>query len=539
MTLNGHRTPNATGIPVPPETAPVFDAEAIEMQRRTRFNPLRALDPQSLSIALDQFDSGTLHTAALLWDAMARRDDTLVTVKPQLEQSIAAKDWGVFKIEGAPEPEASRHAAALNYFYEHCRAVNAFDRNERGSRDKLIAQMMMADSYQYAVHHLVWRPSPGRAIPVEGAQPVPALTATFEYVPLWFFENTTGTLRFLRQGGFGAIGESIDFEEGEWMVTVGRGLMFAASICYTFKRLTFQDWTIFNERFAQAKPVGQTGASRESAQGRAMADIIANFNGDQGIVLYDTQPGAELPISLLGPGSAQGCAELFERFIDRQDRKMASMYRGNDLSMMSRAQKGGEIQGASLQEDEGDAMEKGACRMIAASCHENIDRHVIRYCFGEDVEPLAYFGLPDTAMEDARQLRESAGFLADRGAAVHLRDVADRLGVQLAAEGEEVLSAGRTGPVMTTANGTERANRTNALLKNALQSVGRGVARDLDPLRGRIAALLEMPDAEFPAGLAALRADLPEIARRAIKDPAAAGAFEKALGAALLTGLTE
>jgi hypothetical protein len=44
-------------------------------------------------------------------------------------------------------------------------------------------------------------------------------------------------------------------------------------------------------------------------------------------------------------------------------------------------------------------------------------------------------------VDDTADLRESAGFLADRGANVAIADVADRLGVQLATEDEETLTS--------------------------------------------------------------------------------------------------
>src|ERR1043166_4799542 len=82
----------------PPKTDTLFNADSIKFQRQMRVNPLPMLDPASLGIALDQFDTGMLRQAALLWDAMCRRDDTLVLVKPQLENAIASQDWGVFTI---------------------------------------------------------------------------------------------------------------------------------------------------------------------------------------------------------------------------------------------------------------------------------------------------------------------------------------------------------------------------------------------------------------------------------------------------------
>jgi len=472
--VNGSKPPN------PPQGESIFSAADILLQRRMRFNPLRALDPENLSIALDQFDIGILRQAALLWEAMCKRDDTLITIKPHLENSVASKDWGVFKKKGADETEASRHAACLGWFYDHVTATDAFDRNERGGRERLIEHMMRAESFLYAVQHLVWKPQPGKMIEVEGSAPVPVITAQIEYVPLWYFENTTGTLRFLPFGGFGLQGEELDWDNGEWMVTVGRGLMFAASICYVFKRLSFQDWTIFNERYAQNKVVGMTPASEESDQGRAFGSVVSHFNGDQAMVFYEMQPGEEPPIKLIGP-TGTASVEIWEKFIERQDRKMSVMYRGSDLSMMSRGgEKEGDVRGASLQSDETEKMEAGCCRMIAGTLHHFIDRQVIRFCFGEGVEPLAYFGLPDMDLENTGDLRESAGFLADRGVKVKAASVADRLGVELAAEGEDALqpigvpsSTGdeKAAEKMLTANSREKkAERLMQLVEEALRT---------------------------------------------------------------------
>ena len=455
-------------------TTPAFTAEAVALQRRMRFNPLRMLDPENLSLALDQFDIGILRQAGLLWDAMIRRDDTLSFVVQQLENSIAGKSWGVFKKKNADPVEAARHAAALGYFYDSVTAVNAFDRNERGDRHLMLRQMGGAYGSRYAVHHFVWRPEPGKMIEVEGDEdgspiaPVPALSAEMEFVPLWYFENTTGVLRFLPFGGFGAIGQEMDFE-GEWMCTTGPGIMFAASICYVFKRMTFQDWTIFNERYSQQKVVGQTPESKDSPQGEAMAEMVSEFNGDQGIVLYNSQPGEKPPISLLGPeGTAS--VDLFERFLDRQDRKMTVMFRGSDLRNMSRDKN---VTGVSAQSEETEALELAHCASIASACREFIDRMVIRYCFGEDVEPLAYFGLPDMDKEDAQQLRDSAGFLADRGALVEAATIAERLGVTLTEDADEALQASApkaAGDGTDPADPTDRTDRKNAKTANAREA---------------------------------------------------------------------
>ncbi len=74
---------------------------------------------------------------------------------------------------------------------------------------------------------------------------------------------------------------------------------------------------------------------------------------------------------------------------------------------------------------------RGYVRHVLSASRRPLDEAVIRFCFGEGVEPLAYFGLPAMERENARDLRESAGFLSDRGALVNLDTIADRLGIEL------------------------------------------------------------------------------------------------------------
>jgi hypothetical protein len=528
----------------PPKTEPLFTADAIKMLRLMRVNPLPMLDPSSLGAWLDQFDIGQLRMAAFLWEAMCKRDDTLITVKPQLENAVASKDWGVFQVEGADEIEAPRHQACLEYFYNTLSVTDAYDRNERGGRDKLIEQMMRSESFFYAVHHFVWKPQPGKTIPMDKGAPVPVISALLEYVPLWFFENTTGTLRFLPDGGFGVDGQDLNWD-GEWMCTTGRGLMFAASICYTFKRLTFQDWTIFNERYAQNKVVGQTPAAQGSPQGNAMSAIVSSYNGDQGIVIYESSsPGDKPPISLLGPEGTVSM-ELFQGFIERQDRKMSAMYRGGDLSTQSRGNKGEQPIGASLQGSEGDDMEKGACRRIAGVCQEFIDRLVIRICFGEGVEPLAYFGLPDMDAEDTPSVRESAGFLADRGMKPHGAKLADRLGIELISPNDSdddalkplTVPASPTGDLRTA---TREATANAATLKADLRKYlgpyygqyQKAFHGDYAKLRNALEHVVESPNAELQRQNAiALRGLLPQILTEMTRDPQTAHVEAAAMGA--------
>ena len=543
------KQPSKPGAAVkpPPDSGAIFSAEAILLQTRTRFNPLRTLDPMNLSLALDAFDAGLLRQAALLWDAMARRDDTIPSVKFLREESCASQDWQVLKVEGAEEPEASRHVACLNWFYANLTAVNAFDRNERGGYERAVDHQMSAASYKYAVQHVRWIPQPGVMIEVaaEGAAPVPALTAELEFVPLWFFENTTGLLRFLPDGGFGIDGIPLDWESGEWMCTVGPGVMFAGSIAYMFKRLTFQDWTIFNERYAQGKVLGRTTEGKDSEAGKAMANLVANFNGDMGAVLFGDKDGIKDPVKIIEPTG--NTPEAFEKFVDRQDRKITVLFRGQDLSTMSRGGKGEKPVGASVQHEEGDRIKQADVRMIEGAQQHYLDRQVIRFCFGEGVEPLAYRGVPEANAEDAGTVRESAGFLADRGVKVSAAKVADRLGITLAADDEEALGSvtqTATPPDDAAADTATTANAAAAdpdglgeFLAQARIELDGGIGEDFGPFASALAKVLDESDADLPDAYTAFCAGLPAMRPAILKAPRTAEAYFPILSAGVVDGL--
>jgi phage gp29-like protein len=423
-----------------PMTKPVTVGPVLALARQSRFNPLRLLTPEWLGICLDQYDGGYFSQPGQLWEKMLQRDDTLASVWPKRRDEAAQRSWQIARLKGADDAEAAKHAAVLEFFYNHCSAVNSWSRSERGEFEKILAQMTHAVPYGFAAHHIVWRNC--GTTQVEGTKTtVPAYTAEFEFVPLWFLENTTGTLRF-DQTGFGAAGQEMSAKE--WMITSGDGLMLSASIAFMFKRLSFDDWTIFNERYAQGKAIGRTSAGPDSPEGKAMTAMMESFNGDMTAVIHnDPNPGGECPITIMEPkGTAS--VDAFSKFIERQDRKLSALFRGADLSTMSAGQ--GEGTGASLQSDEGDVLARADASMIGGALRFHVDRVVLEAAFGEGTMPLAYIlidGEECDEAEDQQQLRENAGFLADRGVLIDAAEIADRMNIPIATTGGNVMVLGK------------------------------------------------------------------------------------------------
>jgi len=351
-----------------PKTESLVSADVVQLALRSRFNPLRGLTPQLLSVYLDNFLLGFVAYAALVWDQIEKRDDVLRNVASKRKKALAKYKRQSFQREQSPEAEA--HARALDEFFDNMTVVNALDQNETGGFPLLVRQMLDAVGKYYAVHEIVWQPSQG---------PDGVLTAELRFVPLWFFENRSGRLQFLKLPLGGANGEPL--EPGGWMITKGDGIMEACSIAYMFKNMPLKDWVSYSDKYGTPGVLGQTNAAKGSEAGDSLKAAVASFGQNWSGVVYGADGSIKEPISLI---TARGEGTLpFPPLVERMDRALASLWRGSDLSTLSADNKG-----ASVQQDESNILLQDDAAMISETLHLYIDRWVIWQKFG--VRPLAY-----------------------------------------------------------------------------------------------------------------------------------------------------
>lgn len=386
---------------------------AVRMSRRMKWNPLRGFSSEMLARALDGFEAGDLREAAIIWDAIAKRDDTIPGVKGKREKSVAHKRHEVVKL--ARTPEADRQQEILQGFWNRARWTSAWDRSKQGRLPALVRSMQEAVSYMYAAHHIVWEASTA------------GLSATFEAVPLWFFEGREGRLRFL-PSGHGLAGEELDAKQ--WLVSTGDGLMFAASIGYAAKRLSMMDWLRFSEMFSVPGVLGKTAAQQGSTEGAAMADAVEAFANGLKAVIYGAD-GSEALELIQANGNPQ--AMPMPAMIEMVNRKFAALWRGADLSTMSAGQ--GDGAGASLQGDEADILERDDAAARSEDL-QRVERMVLEYHFGPDVETLAEGRILVPEREDQAALLTAATKFFEMGARLP-RTILDRFGLSEADADEE------------------------------------------------------------------------------------------------------
>mgnify|MGYP000863118662 CR=1 FL=1 len=334
--------------------------------RRSRYGLSGGITGQMLAAALNAFDGGDLREASLIWEKQCSRDDKIKCVRPKREKAVSRREWQVLTSDDSGAAKA--HAKALTHFWNNIRAVNAWDRNEKGGFALLVRQMMSCVSVRYAPHHLVWQPSRSE------------LGCTFEFVPLRFFENRTGVLRFCPTG---MEPEGMALPEDEWMITVGDGLMTAGSIGAFAKADCLTSWLTFNEAFGMPGVLGKTKQGKDTAGGQAMADAVETFISDWRGVLYGDDGTGTIEL-IRADGSAGGIP--FPALLERTDRALSALWRGADLSSMSSGAGAGT--GASLQDGETEILEVDDALMISERLNE-IERLVIGWYFGRGVKPKA------------------------------------------------------------------------------------------------------------------------------------------------------
>jgi len=511
-----------TKRPAKTKTEVAFDR--IRQMTQNRFNPIRNLTPAVLAGHLESFDAGYLRDATITWAKMEARDDTLKSVIPKRQKAVSRHGYEILTIDDSPR--AALHKEKLEYFYHNLIARSVEDGNALGGVPLLVRQMMDSTGKKYAVHEIVYRPAAA------------GLTAELIFAPLWLFENTTGRLRYLPNEG-ATSGQPM--EPGEWMVTMGDGLMIASSVAYMFKHMPLKDWVIYSERHGMPGIHGKTTAAKNTPEWNTLRDAVQNFGIDMSMI---TGMGASIEaIDLSSKGQLP-----FPKLVERMDRAMASMWRGADLSTMSSGS--GEGTGASLQGGEMDLLEEDDADLVSDTLNMQLDRFVILHTTG-DPFPLAYIKINTHTKQNVEHDIKIDEFLIKNGLPVAVDDVLERYGRARPDDDEELISApgGTGGPSLSPSPSTlanqkipkakarEVADQLSAASRKATSIA---VAKDLQEVRTRIESILAIDDQDFIGNaLRNLQRDLPKLLKQMNKEPRAAKEIEEALASALINGYTE
>ena len=507
----------------------VVTRERVLQYLRTRYESLADLTPERIIRAEQDFEAGNLRAFSVLANTLIETDDVLKGVVGKREKSPSVRGWEILTVDDSDE--AKRDADRLKYFYDNLTVTTAIDENERGGVGLLIRQMQRAVGLKYAMHEVVWEPDSN------------GVTATLRSVPLWFFENTTGRLRYLPSEGsvYG-----VDLEDGGWMITVGDFLMRACARACLYKRLPMRDWLIYCARHGMPGIAGKTNAPKNSAAWKEMESALAAFAAEFAVVLSKDAVIEKIDMSSAGPLP-------YPQLIERMDRAMAALWRGNDLSTMSR---GGDANGASVQGEETEILVASDANMISEACNWYLDRHVIQMTTGQDRKPLAYFAIKGLSRQNIDQDLKVDETLNRIGVVTSLSDIRERYGRRAPVDEADTLKPAPASPAVPALPQMQAANARalaaadspdiGQFLATAKLEIAEAARADLLPLARSLAELMraaddaDMTDADYAARLALWhKEDMPRIAKEVLGNDAAVEAFSNLFAAAFLNGAAD
>ncbi len=508
-----------------------FAAERVVQTVRNRINPIRGLTPYLLTQQIEWWRTGYLSPLGRLWDEIEDRDTLLKGVIAKRKRDASRCRWEILTEDDGPE--AARQKEFLEAFYSRLSTTSVLDQDQRGGVPLLLRQMMDAVGKRYSVHEIVW--VPGR----DGT-----LGADLYHAPVWMFEGRTGRLQFLPTD------QSMDgtpMAEGEWLVTVGDGLMMASCIAYLAKDLGLKDWLNYTERFGMPAVDASTSAPKDSAEWDALVEAVANFVADGYIVRNQSAQ-----ITLLEPKGAGSLPQ--PGLVEYIDRSLSALWRGADLGTMSAGEGSG--QGASLQGGEREMLLADDCKLLSETLQQRLDLPALRWKFGPEVKALAYFEVSPPVEHDSTQEIAIDEFLVRSGVPLSVADTLQRYDRPQADPGEAVLRPAPTPAVggfgsTRTAGGAEEdadpagRDRVDAVaMANASPEQKAALmdafAQDLRPVADRLRRILTIEDpAVLREKLVAFRDELPGLMRSIGADPAAAREIEAMMARAMLDGMAQ
>ena len=461
-----------------PDGRPV-SAERVKLEKQTRFNPLRGWTPDVLVRQLEAYSRGEIAALAWVMEWLEKHDDIIATVAPKAKAAVSRWGYDVLpKDEIAPEQQgmAEDQQGTMQRFFQTLETSDAVELEETGGMRLLVQQIMDGYGKGYAAHHIIWKPS--RA----------GLQAELVKVPTWFFEVTTGRMKFLPAYA-AQRGVELDTLGGRnaWACYRGRGVMLAGVLARMFKQLPLQDWLTYCDRHGMPAFLGKTAAQKGSAGWTDMAHAVAGMGAEFGAVI--NQGDVIDVLSLASQGEVP-----YVQLIDRMDRAQVMLWRGGDLSTMSRANG----TGSNPQQEDSDELDSDNAAWVSECINSNLTARVIAWKYGAKAPVLCELRLRTKTRDNLTAdiaIVEKAKAL---GVRVSKSWFTGKLGIVEADAGEAALGE--------TAERKTEDRRQDATALNAAAADG-----EIDP---RLAALNALYDLEPP--YAAMEAAMAEAIIEAI-----------------------
>ena len=457
------------------------------MEKQTRFNPLRGWTPDVLVRQLEAYARGEIAALAWVMEWLEKHDDIIATVAPKAKAAVSRHGYDVplqEEIDPAMKGMAQDQQGVMQKFFQTLETSDAVELEEQGGTRLLFQQIMDAYGKGYGAHHTIWRPSRKE------------LQATLVKVPAWFFEVTTGKMMFL-PSSHAQRGVELQTLGGRdaWMISKGRGVMLAGVLARMFKQLPLQDWLTYCDRHGMPAFLGKTNAQKGTTGWNDMAEAVAGIGAEFGAVV-NTGDVIDV-LDLAGQGEVP-----YVKLIDRMDRAQVMLWRGGDLSTMSRENG----TGSNPQQEATDELDADNACWVSETINRNLTKRVIAWHFGSKAPVLVGIKLRTATRDNVTQDMTIVEKSKAMGIRISKPWFIGKFGVVEADQGEAAL-----GEVVTTALNSR--DKLPDAPDAQMQAIRTALAADMQPLGEALLAAYQAGDhAGTLAALKKISKDMPALA---------------------------
>jgi phage gp29-like protein len=331
------------------------------------------------------------------------------------------------------------------------------------------------------------------------------IQAEIQKVPTWMFEVKEGRMRFLptQTAQTGVELENLGGRSA-WMTARGRGVMLAGVVARMFKQIPLQDWLTYCDRHGMPAFLGKTGAANGSPEWQQMYQAVGSIGSEFGAVV-NTGDVIDV-LNLTGQGEVP-----YVKLIDRMDRAQVMLWRGGDLSTMSRENG----TGSNPQQEDADELDADNAAWVSETINRNLTAKAIAWKFGRNAPVLCELRQRTKTRQNVAQDLATVSAAKQMGIRVDKSWFLGKFGIVEAAADEAAIGE-MTTPQATALNAAadmrQFLNEVSGTADADLQVIRKALAKDMQPLARALEAAYQAGDAgAMIAALRKISTDIPNL----------------------------
>jgi len=272
-------------------------------------------------------------------------------------------------------------------------------------------------------------------------------------------------------------------------------VMLAGVLARMFKQIPLQDWLTYCDRHGMPAFLGKTSSAKGSQGWNDMATAVASIGAEFGAVV---NTGDVIDVVNL---ATQG-EPPYVKLIDRMDRAQVMLWRGGDLSTLSRENG----VGANPQQEDSDELDSDNASWVSETINRALTKRVIAWKFGT-APVLCELKLRTKTRENVTQDLATVQSAKEMGVRISKGWFLNKFGVVEADPDETALGENQP-PAETAAAETDVTASNTAAATDAAATIRTALAQDLQPLGKALEAAMNAGD------LPAVRAALNQVSAR-------------------------